>query len=816
MNSPDTPTKITLDWKASEEGLTPHLLVGSIEQKVAWAAQDGGQRAFLACHLPEVLAEGNRGASKTDALLMDFAQDCGQGYGAEWHGMLFRHTYPQLRDVVVKTQKWFPRIFPGIRFTAGNQLVWTWPDGEFLTLGFFSRPEDFRNYQGFSIPWIGFEELTNWADDTCYKLMKSCCRSADPRVARLARQRATANAYGCVRYGEVLTADRGWVPIQEVVPGEFVVSVRADGTATTAAVQDVVEQDYTGTLISREGRGLRMEFTEDHRLPRTDGSLHRFCDLPSHSNIRRTASGWDGDVEIDGDLMEFVGWFLSEGCAIRRDRALQIAQNKPENRVRIEALLQRMGVHYRKDPQCFVISDCALYERLSPQGRCREKFIPRGLLNATTAGLSRLLEALMLGDGCGTVYYTTSRQLADDVAEIGTKLGYSVYITQRQRIDRVGPSYSVNLARRATIQLHTGNHKYNVSTTCHSVNVKRTPFQGKVYCLVVPGPETFFLRQNGCVWLSGNSGHNWVKRRFRLPILPGRTVGEIIRDSYDREGNLEEARCAIHFDLSENKILLAAQPDYLNKVKAAARNESEYRAWVYDDWDIVAGGMFDAVYQPKVHLVPNFPLTRIPESWYIDRSYDHGQSKPFSVGWWAESSGEPLIHNGHVYGQVRGDLYRIAEWYGWTGEDNKGLDLVATAIGRGVLDREADWGLSGRVHPGPADGSIFNKDASGKSSTASDMAGVGCHWEKADQTSGSRKQGWERIRQMMVASTAYPREEPGIFWLERCEQSRRTLFVLPRDEKDMDDVDTESEDHVGDETRYRVRHQRSIAQIGAF
>ena len=508
MNSPDTPTKITLDWKASEEGLTPHLLVGSIEQKVAWAAQEGGQRAFLACHLPEVLAEGNRGASKTDALLMDFAQDCGQGYGAEWHGMLFRHTYPQLRDVVVKTQKWFPRIFPGIRFTAGNQLVWTWPDGEFLTLGFFSRPEDFRNYQGFSIPWIGWEELTNWADDTCYKLMKSCCRSADPRVAKIARMRATANAYGI--------------------------------------------------------------------------------------------------------------------------------------------------------------------------------------------------------------------------------------------------------------------------------------------------------------------GHNFVKRRFRLPILPGRTVGEIIRDSYDREGNLEEPRCAIHFDLSENKILLAAQPDYLNKVKAAARNESEYRAWVYDDWDIVAGGMFDAVYQPKVHIVPNFPLTRIPESWYIDRSYDHGQSKPFSVGWWAESSGEPLIHNGHVYGQVRGDLYRIAEWYGWTGEDNKGLDLVATAIGRGVLDREADWGLSGRVHPGPADGSIFNKDASGKSSTASDMAGVGCHWERADQTPGSRKQGWERIRQLMVASTAYPREEPGIFWLERCEQSRRTLFVLPRDEKDMDDVDTESEDHVGDETRYRVRHQRSIAQIGAF
>ncbi|CAN0052047.1 unnamed protein product, partial [Chrysoparadoxa australica] len=34
----------------------------------------------------------------------------------------------------------------------------------------------------------------------------------------------------------------------------------------------------------------------------------------------------------------------------------------------------------------------------------------------------------------------------------------------------------------------------------------------------------------------------------------------------------------------------------------------------------------------------------------------------------------------------------------------------------------------------------------------------------------------------------------------------RTVPVLPRDEKEPDDINTEAEDHCADETRYKVRH----------
>jgi hypothetical protein len=49
-----------------------------------------------------------------------------------------------------------------------------------------------------------------------------------------------------------------------------------------------------------------------------------------------------------------------------------------------------------------------------------------------------------------------------------------------------------------------------------------------------------------------------------------------------------------------------------------------------------------------------------------------------------------------------------------------------------------------------------------------------------------------------------PREEPGLFVFNTCTMFIDLVPILPRDEVDQDDVDTEAEDHIGDEVRYRV------------
>jgi hypothetical protein len=83
-------------------------------------------------------------------------------------------------------------------------------------------------------------------------------------------------------------------------------------------------------------------------------------------------------------------------------------------------------------------------------------------------------------------------------------------------------------------------------------------------------------------------------------------------------------------------------------------------------------------------------------------------------------------------------------------------------------------------------------------------------WERADN---SRKPGWDRFRKMLRASTVFPMEEPGFFVFNTCRNFIRTFPVLPRDERDQDDVDSDAEDHAADESRYRVMHVRSFLVV---
>ncbi len=296
-------------------------------------------------------------------------------------------------------------------------------------------------------------------------------------------------------------------------------------------------------------------------------------------------------------------------------------------------------------------------------------------------------------------------------------------------------------------------------------------------------------------------GHNWVKLRFGLRTLTGT---QILHPVVSEEGQPD--RVAIRGYLAENKILLHADPLYIERIKAAARNPAELAAWLDGSWDIVAGGMFDDIWSPGHHVVSPF---EVPESWRIDRSFDWGSSKPFSVGWWAESDGTDFTYRGVSRSSVRGDLYRIAEWYGWCGQPNEGLRMTSKEIALGIKDMEERMFPGRRIRPGPADSSIYDRDPNGRS-IAEDMMAVGIHWDKANKSPGSRIQGWQKLRAMMKASLAERREEPGLFVSDSCTHFLRTVPVLPRDDKKIDDVDTDSEDHVGDEARYRVltRSQR--------
>lgn len=323
------------------------------------------------------------------------------------------------------------------------------------------------------------------------------------------------------------------------------------------------------------------------------------------------------------------------------------------------------------------------------------------------------------------------------------------------------------------------------------------------------------------------AGHNWVKKRF----IDAAPMGKILRKTTrvfnprtQKDEDVVTTQCHIFGSYRENKNL---SPKYIAELMSIT-DPNKRAAWLGGSWDITSGGMFDDLWRSTVHKVRPFP---IPASWKITRSFDWGSSKPFSVGWWAISDGSDVVReDGTTFSTVRGDLFRINEWYGTNGKTNEGLHLLDSEIASGILERELAWGIHDRVVPGPADNSIW--DLENNNSTAATMAKKirlngklydGIHWKRSDKSAGSRKRGWQKMREFLKAALREdangkalpgPRENPAMYIFDNCNYFFELVPSLPRDEVDQDDVDTECEDHMGDEVRYMVLDQAVYTGVG--
>jgi hypothetical protein len=313
----------------------------------------------------------------------------------------------------------------------------------------------------------------------------------------------------------------------------------------------------------------------------------------------------------------------------------------------------------------------------------------------------------------------------------------------------------------------------------------------------------------------GGIGHNWVKAMF-VDFAP---EGDAVL-APRKDGGMR--RQFIRAVLEDNPTMTENDPAYEDRLEGLG-DPALVRAMRLGDWDIVSGGFFDDLWRRDRHVLTPFP---IPHSWRIDRSFDWGSAKPFSVGWWAESDGTRVeVAPGVFRTFPRGSLIRIAEWYGCHDDTpDTGLRLPSSEVAKGIKDREKQLTVRGprgetlpaRILPGPADSAIYDVDDEASQSVATTMAKHGVTWLEADKRPGSRKNGWERLRELLKAAAAATPEEPGLWVFSTCTQFIRCVPVLPRDEKQPDDINTKAEDHIGDETRYRVLALSRVARRTPF
>jgi hypothetical protein len=299
-------------------------------------------------------------------------------------------------------------------------------------------------------------------------------------------------------------------------------------------------------------------------------------------------------------------------------------------------------------------------------------------------------------------------------------------------------------------------------------------------------------------------GHHWVKSAFIDPAPYGKTIRTermIFNPATKMDQLIVRRRVTFFGTYRENPFL---SPEYIAGLFQNA-NQNMIDAWVYGDWDIVAGGAFDDVWDRAVHVVRRF---KVPSGWFLDRTFDWGSTHPYSVGIWAESNGEEAtLPDGSTFCPAPGSLVQVAEIYG-TREigTNMGLQESPKDISKKIKELEAtlsDGGwIAKAVYPGPADNQISNVIRTDIDTIEKVMSDNGIHWEASDKSPGSRKIGFQLVRDRL--ENAKRNEGPAIYFMDNCVASIATIPVLPRSEKDPDDIDTDAEDHPYDMTRYRA------------
>ena len=268
----------------------------------------------------------------------------------------------------------------------------------------------------------------------------------------------------------------------------------------------------------------------------------------------------------------------------------------------------------------------------------------------------------------------------------------------------------------------------------------------------------------------GGVGHGYIKRLF-------------IDRRYE-EGENEADYVFIPALATDNTALMEKQPEYLQALKALPPKLR--KAWLEGSWDLFEGQFFEefrddpAHYADRqyTHVIAPF---RIPESWKCYRSFDWGYNKPFSCGWWA------VDHDGVAY--------RIAEFYGCTGTPNEGVRQTPEQVFRKIAETEREHPLlKGKRIQGVADPAIWACQT-GKS--IADMAAEqGVYFTPGDN---KRIPGWLQLHyRLSFDENGYPR----MYVFSTCRDFIRTMPLLRYDPTKPEDLDTEGEDHIADETRY--------------
>ena len=273
-----------------------------------------------------------------------------------------------------------------------------------------------------------------------------------------------------------------------------------------------------------------------------------------------------------------------------------------------------------------------------------------------------------------------------------------------------------------------------------------------------------------CASNPGGVGHSFVKRRW----VDGHDPLEVWQAPNNEGGML---RCYIPGLLKDNPTLMENDPGYVHNLDALM--EPYRTAYKEGNWDIFFGQAFN--FSERHHVIRPRP---VPEDAPIYWTFDWGFVAPFSMNWlWVDHDNR---------------LYLFDEWYGWNGTPAQGLRLPDSEIARRTVDKEERMGIAGRDIRRLAGPDCWHKkptylEGGQGPTTAEAFARAGLHMSPGNPQRVPKIREFHQRLHVPDDGT-----RPMLQVYDTCEHFIRTIPLLQSDSHNIEDIDTNGEDHVYD------------------
>jgi len=343
---------------------------------------------------------------------------------------------------------------------------------------------------------------------------------------------------------DVLTKQRGWVPIADVTIDDEVAQLNKDKNIMEyVKPNEVFVFDHEGDMYEIETQGVSLKTTLNHRMwvHKQDEDKYQLLEA-KHIIGKRVKYQADAPIgnedinivineytfckgEIANAWIKFFGIWIAEGSTSIKEKdnncRIEFSANKKRvlDAVKESCTLLNWNYSFNEKNNKFYVNEKGIskyFDTLSI-GSINTR-LPKWSFELSKEQSTLLINSICLGDGHETAtslhYSTSSIGLRDDIQQLCQHAGWTSYYSKKCEIpNKEGPFFKANadtwdIGIRRTRLRPTANHGHTKTQGGQKESIES--YNGKIYCLSVPS-EVFLVRRNARIVFTGNSNRHGQK-----------------------------------------------------------------------------------------------------------------------------------------------------------------------------------------------------------------------------------------------------------------------------------------------------------------